>query len=206
MSSIEHALQTLRLNPRFARNVVAWRQLPARPPRFAAFPERLAGQLTAALAGHGIRQLYTHQAAAVAAALEGAHVAVVTPAASGKTLCYNLPVLDRLLADPAARALYLFPTKALAQDQLAGLRELVAGLGDEGASRQVDKETRKQGNKETRKQGNKETRACPEPRPELIKELVEGIERDRALRQNASMKEGESKNPSPPLPPSLANY
>ena len=65
--------------------------------------------------------------------LRGEHVAVVTPAASGKTLCYNLPVLHRLLADPRARALYLFPTKALAQDQLAELRGLIELL--------VDKET-----------------------------------------------------------------
>ena len=75
-----------------------------------------------ALAGRGVTALYTHQAEAVAAALCGEHVAVVTPAASGKTLCYNLPVLNHLLADPSARALYLFPTKALAQDQLAELR------------------------------------------------------------------------------------
>ena len=73
----------------------------------------------------GIEALYTHQAEAVAAALTGAHVAVVTPAASGKTLCYNLPILHRLLANPGARALYLFPTKALAQDQLAELQEFI---------------------------------------------------------------------------------
>ena len=84
--------------------------------------------------------LYTHQAEAVAATLRGQHVAVVTPAASGKTLCYNLPVLNLLLADPAARALYLFPTKALAQDQLAELRELTGLLnGERETSRQVDK-------------------------------------------------------------------
>jgi DEAD/DEAH box helicase domain-containing protein len=140
--SITTALHTLRLEPRFMRNVAAWRQVPARPALYAPFPAALDGRLVAALRARGLAGLYTHQAAAVAAALRGEHVAVVTPAASGKTLCYNLPVLHRLLADPRARGLYLFPTKALAQDQLAELRELLAALGDEETSRQVDKETR----------------------------------------------------------------
>ncbi|MCX6032243.1 MAG: DEAD/DEAH box helicase [Chloroflexi bacterium] len=125
--SVESALQALRLDLHFMRNVVAWRRIPAQPAQYAAFPSALDGRLVAALAERGIGQLYTHQAEAVAAALAGAHVAVVTPAASGKTLCYNLPVLHCLLADPHARGLYLFPTKALAQDQLAELNGLVGG-------------------------------------------------------------------------------
>ena len=96
--------------------------------RYAPFPARLDPRLVDAMATRGISQLYAHQAEAVAAGLRGEHVAVVTPAASGKTLCYNLPVLNRLLADPTARALYLYPTKALAQDQLAELRALVGLL------------------------------------------------------------------------------
>ena len=117
-----------------------WEITPARPARYASFPPELDPRLIDALAGRGVTALYTHQADAVAAALRGEHVAVVTPAASGKTLCYNLPVLNRLLADPSARALYLFPTKALAQDQLAELRELTGLLNGEGeTSRQVNK-------------------------------------------------------------------
>jgi len=126
--SVESALQALRLEPRFMRNVVRWVQLPARAARCAAWPPGLAGRLIAALQTRGVSQLYAHQAEAVAAALVGDHTAIVTPAASGKTLCYNLPVLNRLLADPQARALYLFPTKALAQDQLAELRDLLGHL------------------------------------------------------------------------------
>ena len=126
--SIESALQALRLEPRFMRNVVRWVQLPGRAARCSAWPPGLAGRLIAALQTRGVSQLYTHQAEAVAAALAGDHTAVVTPAASGKTLCYNVPVLNRLLADPQARALYLFPTKALAQDQLAELRDLLGHL------------------------------------------------------------------------------
>jgi DEAD/DEAH box helicase domain-containing protein len=126
--SVENALHALRLQPKFMRNVARWVHVPARNARYAPFPARLDARLVEAMAARGISQLYAHQAEAVAAGLRGEHVAVVTPAASGKTLCYNLPILNCLLADPAARALYLYPTKALAQDQLAELRALVGLL------------------------------------------------------------------------------
>ena len=133
--SVETTLQALRLEPRFMRNVARWEIVPATGAA-CALPTGLDPQLLAVLAGRGITALYTHQADAVAAALRGEHAAIVTPAASGKTLCYNLPVLNHLLADPR-RALYLFPTKALAQDQLAELRgfiELLSQEGDVGVS------------------------------------------------------------------------
>ena len=98
--------------------VRAIRHQPARPGEFADFPTPLPPALTQALTTRGIRQLYSHQAAAVEHAEAGRNVVVVTPTASGKTLCYNLPVLNRLIAEPGARAMYLFPTKALAEDQL----------------------------------------------------------------------------------------
>jgi DEAD/DEAH box helicase domain-containing protein len=85
-------------------------------------------RLRVALGARGVTQLYTHQAASIELALAGRNVVVTTPTASGKTLCYNAPVLSRALADPASRALYLFPTKALAQDQLAELHELTGEL------------------------------------------------------------------------------
>jgi DEAD/DEAH box helicase domain-containing protein len=126
--SVESALQALRLEPRFMRNVVHWVNLPARPAQHAALPAALDDRLHRALEARGLQSLYTHQALAVAAALRDEHMAVVTPAASGKTLCYDLPVLQRLLVDPHARALFLFPTKALAQDQLTELSDLVRAL------------------------------------------------------------------------------
>lgn len=126
--SIETALHALRLEPRWMRNVVHWATLAPRPGRFAPFPAGLDPRLATVLRERGIAQLYTHQAEAVTAALERQHVAVVTAAASGKTLCYNLPALQRLLEHPRARALYLFPTKALAHDQLAELRDLTDRL------------------------------------------------------------------------------
>src|ERR1700682_903668 len=102
--------------------------IPAAAPNFAPLPRDLRPDLVNALAGRGIHRLYTHQADAYEAVRKGRHLVVVTPTASGKTLCYNLPVLQRLLESPEKRALYLFPTKALAQDQLAELSALKHGL------------------------------------------------------------------------------
>src|SRR5215468_4133712 len=102
--------------------------IPARAAEFAPLPDDLRPELTSALAAHGIDRLYSHQAEAYAHARAGRHLVVVTPTASGKTLCYNLPVLQRLLEHPTSRAIYLFPTKALAQDQLAELGALVGPL------------------------------------------------------------------------------
>jgi DEAD/DEAH box helicase domain-containing protein len=109
--------------------VRAIRHQPSKPARFAAFPEQLDARLRSALHSRGIENLYIHQAAAVEHALRGRNVAIVTPTASGKTLCYNLPVLNTLLADPFGRAVYLFPTKALAEDQRLELQRLNEAIG-----------------------------------------------------------------------------
>src|SRR5262245_35374755 len=114
--------------------VTALRRLPALAASYAPVPEALDARLKQALAGRGIDRLYTHQAAAIEHALAGRHVVVTTPTASGKTLCYNAPALHAILENPSSRALYLFPTKALAQDQLAELHAmcetLAAASGD----------------------------------------------------------------------------
>src|SRR2546423_6157350 len=102
--------------------------VPASSATFAPLPEDLRPELVAALHGRGIDQLYSPQSEAYEAVRAGRHLVVVTPTAGGKTLCYNLPVLQRLLEDPDRRAIYLFPTKALAQDQLAELGALKKGL------------------------------------------------------------------------------
>jgi DEAD/DEAH box helicase domain-containing protein len=104
--------------------LTAVRHYPAREAQWAEFPAWIHQNLRAAYEAKGIRQLYTHQAAAAEAVHAGKNIVIVTPTASGKTLCYNLPVLDAILADSDTRALYLFPTKALAQDQLAELYDL----------------------------------------------------------------------------------
>ncbi len=108
--------------------LTAVRHYPAREAQWAEFPEWVHGELRAAYGAKGIRQLYTHQVAAAEAVHAGKNVVIVTPTASGKTLCYNLPVVDAILGDDDARALYLFPTKALAQDQLAELHDLNSRL------------------------------------------------------------------------------
>jgi DEAD/DEAH box helicase domain-containing protein len=108
-----------------AGSIAACRHVPARPPVLVPFPEQLDGRIAMALGKRGIQSLYSHQGKAVESVARGRHVVVVTPTASGKTMCYNLPILNTMLADPAARALYLFPTKALSQDQVAELQGLV---------------------------------------------------------------------------------
>src|SRR5215471_12930454 len=105
-------------------HITAVRQLPAIAAQLVPFPTALDARLTRALAARGVEQLYTHQAQAIDHALAGRNVVVITPTASGKTLCYNGPVLNSILQDSASRALYLFPTKALAQDQLAELQAM----------------------------------------------------------------------------------
>src|ERR1700676_3669160 len=104
--------------------LTAVRHFPAREAQWAEFPAWVNADLAAAYGAKGIRRPYTHQAAAAEAVHEGKNVVIVTPTASGKTLCYNVPVLNAILENPDTRALYLFPTKALAQDQLAELYDL----------------------------------------------------------------------------------
>ena len=127
-------LRSWRSDPRFMQQVATWRTLPAQPAHFVPLPPALHPDLRAALARRGVEQLYSHQGEAVEAALHGEDVAIATPTASGKTLCFNLPVLHTLLADPQACALYLFPTKALAHDQLAELTRMGAALGSAALS------------------------------------------------------------------------
>ncbi len=110
--------------------LTAVRHFPAREAQWADFPEWVHADIASAYAAKGIRRLYTHQAEAAEAVHAGKNIVIVTPTASGKTLCYNLPVLNATLENPDSRALYLFPTKALAQDQLAELHDLNGRLDD----------------------------------------------------------------------------
>jgi DEAD/DEAH box helicase domain-containing protein len=110
--------------------ITASRHFPPRPAVTAPFPTSLDERLAEALRVRGIHELWSHQARAWEVVQKGHHVVVVTPTASGKTLCYNLPALQALVREPEARVLYLFPTKALAQDQLAELEALARSLPD----------------------------------------------------------------------------
>ncbi len=112
-------------------NISAVHRLEPQAPHFADWPRDLDPRLIEALQARGVERLYSHQAEAIDSILKKNHTVVVTPTASGKTLCYNLPVLQSVLEDRASRALYMFPTKALSQDQLAELMELDAKVGSE---------------------------------------------------------------------------
>ncbi len=135
------------------RNVAAWERIPARAARYAPTPSALDPRLIDALRARGIDQLYAHQAQSVEAALRGENPVVVTTTASGKTLCYNLPVLNTLLREPSATVLYLFPTKALAHDQISNLQSLIDELGVNISARAYDGDTPRDRRRSTREAG-----------------------------------------------------
>ncbi|HTR38755.1 MAG TPA: DEAD/DEAH box helicase [Bryobacteraceae bacterium] len=132
----------------------AIRHQPARDGDYTEIPESAAPVLREALIARGIPRLYTHQADAFELCTAGKNVVVVTPTASGKTLCYNLPILQRLIDDPNARALYLFPTKALAEDQLHEFQAAVDAMGSEIRAFTYDGDTPQDARRAIRERAN----------------------------------------------------
>ena len=130
LETVQEALGALVARYRTDEVLTAVRHIPAREAQFRVMPAWVRPELAAAYHAKGIEKLYTHQAAAAELAHAGKNFVVVTPTASGKTLCYNLPVLNAVLENADTRALYLFPTKALAQDQLTELHDLAKRLDD----------------------------------------------------------------------------
>ena len=126
---VRAVIESLLSVPHIARNITHIERIPARQALYGEWPAKLDPRLRDALQKRGIEKLYTHQARAVEAALEGKNVVVVTPTASGKTLCFNLPVIQSILENPKTCALYLYPTKALAQDQYLELEQLAQAAG-----------------------------------------------------------------------------
>lgn len=124
--SISSLLNRWKTDATINENITAWQVIPAREPRFVPFPSTLHPALVKMLEKQSIKSLYTHQATTWSLARDGHNCVIVTGTASGKTLAYNLPVIDHLMHNPQARAMYLFPTKALAQDQLENLGNLFA--------------------------------------------------------------------------------
>ncbi len=125
---VARLLDGIRREPQYRDQIVHEERFPARPARYGTLRDPLPPPLDEALRRRGITRLYTHQAEAVEAVRGGESVVVTTSTASGKTLCYILPVLETLLGDPGARALFIYPTKALAQDQVDALSELEPGV------------------------------------------------------------------------------
>ncbi|MCA9519570.1 MAG: DEAD/DEAH box helicase, partial [Myxococcales bacterium] len=134
-------LSTLEQERRFLRNITAAKHFPGQAPQFRDFPELLHPNLRRALDRRGISQLYCHQRESWDRLRAGENLVITTPTASGKSLCYLLPVLDAICKDPSQRALLLFPTKALAQDQYAELHQLIAEIGVEIKTHPYDGDT-----------------------------------------------------------------
>ncbi|MDD8015351.1 MAG: DEAD/DEAH box helicase [Acidobacteriota bacterium] len=130
------------------------KHLPAQEGRYEEYAEDVHPALTAAFKSKGFKSLYSHQHSSWKALQEGKNIVVVTPTASGKTMCYNLPVLDSILKNPSSRAIYLFPTKALAQDQRAELDDVIKLLPEEVRIFTYDGDTPQDARKAIRARGH----------------------------------------------------
>ena len=154
LDTVHDILGTLVARYRTDEVLTCLRQIPAREAKFRPMPGWVSRELSDAYRTKGIKELYSHQAATSELVHSGKNVVVVTPTASGKTLCYNLPVLNAVLENPDTRALYLFPTKALAQDQLAELHDLATRLEDRFGVFTYDGDTPQDARKAIRERGH----------------------------------------------------
>ncbi|MEJ9211597.1 DEAD/DEAH box helicase [Bacillus smithii] len=139
--TIQEAIEWLKTDESIKNQIVHWHTIPEKEAKTAPFPKTLHPLLKEGLQKRGIDRLYTHQLIAYEKARNGESFVVVTPTASGKTLCYNLPVLESILSDSSSRALYLFPTKALSQDQKSELNEMIMEIGADINSYTYDGDT-----------------------------------------------------------------
>ena len=153
-------IQYLKSKRDYRQQIVHVEHIPARAARYGRLDRPLPPGLHEALADVGAQRLYVHQAQSINAIREGEHVIVATPTASGKTLVYNAPVLESILEDPLARALYLFPTKALAQDQLRSMKELTRNLHRRPRFGTYDGDTPRAGVCGRQPQSSSPTRTC----------------------------------------------
>ena len=154
LETVHNILSSLVTRFRSDEVLTAVRQIPAREAVFRPMPAWVTPALVEAYRAKGIRELYSHQASTAELVRDGKNSVVVTPTASGKTLCYNLPVLNGVLENPDTRALYLFPTKALAQDQLAELQDLAKRLDDTFGVFTYDGDTPSDARKAIRERGH----------------------------------------------------
>ena len=152
--NLEQILDNMKASEKIMNNVTAWVELPEREAVYADFPDFIDERIKAALERRGVRSLYSHQASAIQSIHDGKSVVVVTPTASGKTMCYNVPVLDAILKDEESRALFLFPTKALSQDQTTELHELITEAGVDVKTYTYDGDTPQSARKAIRQAGH----------------------------------------------------
>jgi DEAD/DEAH box helicase domain-containing protein len=151
---VQRFLNRLQNDPGYQQQIARIEEIPGCEPVFGAVTPPLRSEIQQLLAGRGITQLYSHQAEAIDAIRQGRHTVIVTGTASGKTLCYHLPVLESFLADPQSRALCIYPTKALAQDQLKTLVRLVESLESPPVMGTYDGDTSVNHRKKLRDSGN----------------------------------------------------
>jgi DEAD/DEAH box helicase domain-containing protein len=154
LTRVREVLDGLALRDRDGEMLTAVRHFPARAAQWADFPEWIHPDLREAYKAKHIERLYSHQAAAADAVHHGKNIVIVTPTASGKTLCYNLPVINAILENPDTRAIYLFPTKALAQDQLAEIHDLNQRLNNRFGVFTYDGDTPSDARKAIREKGH----------------------------------------------------
>ena len=152
--NLEQMLDYFKASEKMTNNITSWVELPAREPVYAEYPQFIDDRIRDALERRGVRKLYSHQASAIQAIHDGSNVVVVTPTASGKTMCYNVPVLDAILKDEGSRALFLFPTKALSQDQTSELHELITEAGVDVKTYTYDGDTPQSARKAIRQAGH----------------------------------------------------
>jgi DEAD/DEAH box helicase domain-containing protein len=152
--NLQEILVDLKINDSFKENIVTWKTLESKDAKSVSLPEQLHTALRDSLKSKGIEKLYTHQKTAFENIMTGNSIVAVTPTASGKTLCYNLPVLQSILSNPNARALYMFPTKALAQDQKSEINEIIQAAGIDINSYTYDGDTPANIRQKVRKAGH----------------------------------------------------
>ncbi|MEN6316522.1 MAG: DEAD/DEAH box helicase [Clostridiaceae bacterium] len=152
--NLEQMLDYIKASDKIMRNITSWVELPAKEAVHEDFPDFVDERIIKALEKRGVRRLYSHQASAIRAVNGGESVVVVTPTASGKTMCYNIPVLDAILKDEESRALFLFPTKALSQDQTSELHELITEAGVDVRTFTYDGDTPQSARKAIRQAGH----------------------------------------------------
>lgn len=152
--NLDQLIGRLRADRAFMDCVTEWRTLPATEGRYEPLPDDMDPRLCDVLRARGIHRLYCHQAECFRLARQGRDFVVVTPTASGKTLCYNLPVVSAILKNNDARALYLFPTKALSADQVSGLYDMIEALGVDIKTYTYDGDTQAAARKAIREAGH----------------------------------------------------
>ena len=152
--NVDQLVESLQNDRSFMDCVTHWRTLPATDGRYAPLPGDMDERLKGVLRQRGIHRLYLHQAECYRLSQQRQDYVVVTPTASGKTLCYNLPVVSAILKNPDSRALYLFPTKALSADQVSGLYEIIEQLNVDIKAYTYDGDTQGAARKAIRQAGH----------------------------------------------------